>query len=100
MKNETIRKLKNMRLPAFAETYQKQIENETEYQSLSFHERLALLADAEYDSRHNNNIQRLIKNAHLLFVNHLKNRWNKFSEADISGNLATTIGRLLSNDIV
>ena len=63
MKNETIRKLKNMRLPAFAEAYQKQVENETEYQSLSFHERLALLADAEYDSRHNNNIQRLIKNA-------------------------------------
>jgi len=62
MKNETIRKLKNMRLPAFAEAYQKQVENETEYQSLSFHERV-LLADAEYDSRHNNNIRRLIKNA-------------------------------------
>ena len=63
MKNETIRKLKNMRLPAFAEAYQKQVENETEYQSLSFHERFALLADAEFDSRHNNNIRRLIKNA-------------------------------------
>jgi hypothetical protein len=63
MKNDTIRKLKNMRLPAFAEAYQKQVENEMEYQSLSFHERLALLADAEYDSRHNNNIRRLIKNA-------------------------------------
>jgi DNA replication protein DnaC len=63
MKNETIMKLKNMRLPAFAEAYQKQIENEAEYQSLSFHERLALLVDAEYDSRHNNNIRRLIKNA-------------------------------------
>ncbi|ACV63037.1 IstB domain protein ATP-binding protein [Desulfofarcimen acetoxidans DSM 771] len=63
MKNETTRKLKNMRLPAFAEAYQKQVENEKEYQSLSFHERLALLADAEFDSRHNNNIRRLIKNA-------------------------------------
>ncbi|ACV61337.1 IstB domain protein ATP-binding protein [Desulfofarcimen acetoxidans DSM 771] len=63
MKNETTRKLKNMRLPAFAEAYQKQVENETEYQSLSFHERLALLADAEFDSRHNNNIRCLIKNA-------------------------------------
>lgn len=63
MKNETIRKLKAMRLPAFAEAYQKQIENEMEYQSLSFDERLALLADAEHDSRHNNNIRRLIKNA-------------------------------------
>lgn len=67
MKNETVRKLKNMRLPAFAEAYQKQVENEIEYQSLSFHERLALLTDAEYDSRHNNNIRRLIKNAK--FVN-------------------------------
>jgi DNA replication protein DnaC len=56
-----------MRLPAFAEAYQKQVENEIEYQLLSFHERLALLVDAEYDSRHNNNIRRLIKNAR--FVN-------------------------------
>ena len=59
MKNETIKKLKTMRLPAFAEAYQNQADNETEYQSLSFHERLALMVDAEYDSRHNNNIKRL-----------------------------------------
>lgn len=65
MKNETLRKLKHMRLPAFAEAYQRQVENEIEYQSLTFHERLALLVDAEFDSRHNNNIQRLIKNARL-----------------------------------
>ena len=65
MKNETLRKLKNMRLPAFAEAYQKQVENEIEYQSLSFHERLALLTDTEFDSRHNNNILRLINNAKL-----------------------------------
>lgn len=67
MRNETITKLKAMRLPAFSEAYQKQAENEMEYQSLSFHERLALIVDAEYDSRHNNNIKRLIKNAR--FVN-------------------------------
>ena len=30
---------------------------------MSFHERLMLLVDVEYDSRHNNNIKRLIKNA-------------------------------------
>lgn len=63
MRNETIAKLKAMRLPAFSESYQKQAENEIEYQSLSFHERLALIVDAEYDSRHNNSIKRLIKNA-------------------------------------
>ena len=63
MKNETIKKLKAMRLPAFAEAYQKQVDNETEYLSLSFHERMMLMVDAEFNSRHNNNIQRLIKNA-------------------------------------
>jgi DNA replication protein DnaC len=65
MKNETLRKLKAMRLPAFAETYQKQVENEIEFQSLTFHERLALLVDTEYDSRHNNHIRRLIHNANF-----------------------------------
>ena len=54
-----------MRLPAFAEAYEKQIDQEAEYGSISFHERLMLLVDAEYDSRHNNNIKRLIKNAKL-----------------------------------
>ena len=63
MKNDTLKKLKAMRLPAFADAYQKQIYHEDEYNSMSFHERLMLLVDAEYDSRHNNNIKRLIKNA-------------------------------------
>ena len=63
MKNETIRKLKNMRLPAFSEAYQKQVEDEMAYQEISFHERLALLVDAEHNSRHNNNIIRLMKGA-------------------------------------
>lgn len=63
MKTDTLKKLKAMRLPAFAEAYEKQINQEPEYGSMSFHERLMLLVDAEYDSRHNNNIKRLIKNA-------------------------------------
>jgi DNA replication protein DnaC len=63
MKNETIRKLKAMRLPAFSDNYQKQIEQEAEYVSMSFHERLALMVDAEHDARHTNNIRRLIKDA-------------------------------------
>ena len=52
-----------MRLPAFAAAYQKQIEQEAQYCSMSFHERLMLLVDAEYDSQHNNKIKKLIKNA-------------------------------------
>ena len=63
MKTDTLKKLKAMRLPAFAEAYEKQINQELEYGSMSFHERLMLLVDAEYDSRHNNNIKWLIRNA-------------------------------------
>lgn len=65
MKNDTLKKLKAMRLPTFAEAYQMQNDRKPEYQSMSFHERLMLLVDAEYDSRHNNNIKRLVKNARL-----------------------------------
>lgn len=46
MKNDTLKKLKAMRLPAFAAAYQKQIEQEAQYCSMSFHERLMLLVDA------------------------------------------------------
>jgi len=65
MKNDTFMKLKAMKLPAFAQAYQDQIDNEQEYLSIPFHERIMLMVDAEFDSRHNNNIQRLIKNAHF-----------------------------------
>ena len=37
------------RLPAFAEAYEKQIDQEAEYGSISFHERLMLLVDADYE---------------------------------------------------
>lgn len=63
MNNDTMKKLQKMRLPAFAQAYREQMEHDKEYVSMSFQERLALLVDAEYDSRHNNNIKRLIKNA-------------------------------------
>jgi len=63
MNNDTLRKLKHMRLPVFAQIYQDQLEDEMAYLSMSFQERLALMVDAEFDSRHNNNIKRLIKEA-------------------------------------
>lgn len=63
MKNDTLQKLRMMKLPVFAQSYQEQLDLEPEYLSLSFHERLMLMVDAEFDSRHNNNIKRLIKNA-------------------------------------
>lgn len=70
MKNDTLKKLKSMRMSAFAEAYEKQINQDAEYTAMSFHERLMLLVDAEYDSRHNNNIKRLIKNRSFLTLPH------------------------------
>ena len=76
------------RLPAFAEAYEKQIDQEAEYGSISFHERLMLLVDAEYDSRHNNNIKRLIKNA-------------KFSDSSMFlGNIEYLLDRHLNRDLM
>ncbi len=88
MKNDTLKKLKSMRLPAFAEAYQKQLEQEAQYQSMSFHERLMLLVDAEHDSRHNNNIKRIIKNA-------------KFSDSSaFLGNIEYLPDRHLNRDLL
>ena len=88
MKNDTLKKLKAMRLPAFAEAYEKQIVRESDYEAISFHERLMLLVDAEYDSRHNNNIKRLIKNA-------------KFSDASaFLGNIEYLPDRHLNRDLL
>jgi len=63
MKTETMEKIRSLRLPAFLDAYRKQVGSEMEYETMSFHERLALMVDAEHDSRHNNNIVRMIKNA-------------------------------------
>lgn len=54
-----------MKLSALASAYQRQLEKEYEFSSLSFQERMALLVDAEYDSRHNTAILNLLKKAHF-----------------------------------
>ena len=88
MKNDTLKKLKSMRLPAFAAAYQKQIEQEAQYCSMSFHERLMLLVDAEYDSQHNNKIKKLIRNA-------------KFSDSSaFLGNIEYLPDRHLNRDLL
>ena len=62
MSEQTIEKLKKMKLTRFASEYQKQKGN-PEYQKMSFDDRLTLLVDLEYDSRINHTIERNIKNA-------------------------------------
>lgn len=63
MTNETtIEKLRQMRLPAFAETFRSQMMDQS-LSSLSFEERLGLLVDAEWTSRKNNRLKKLIRGA-------------------------------------
>lgn len=88
MENDTLKKLRTMKLPAFAQAYQQQIDNEPDYQSLPFHERLMPMVDAEFDSRHNNNIKRLVKNA-----------WFSDSSA-ILGNIDYLPDRHLNRDLL
>lgn len=64
LRNETIQKLKSLRLSGFAEALQEQYESE-QYDMLSFDERLGLLIDRECARRESNRLKRLISNAHF-----------------------------------
>lgn len=57
-------KLVQMRLPGMALEYKRQMED-LGIEELTFDQRIQLLVDAEYDSRHNNTIKRLMANAKL-----------------------------------
>tara|TARA_Y100001954_G_C15598608_1_gene496820 strand:+ start:423 stop:818 length:396 start_codon:yes stop_codon:yes gene_type:complete len=61
-KNQTIEKLKNMRLNAMANQYQQHLQNNL-YNDLSPDEYFTILVDHEWEERQNNKIQRLIKQA-------------------------------------
>lgn len=60
--NETIEKLKQMRLGAMAQMHRQHIENNL-YSNCTADEYLALLADHEWESRYNRKIHRLISQA-------------------------------------
>ncbi len=61
-KNQTIEKLKSMRLHAMAEQYQHHLQNNL-YSDATADEYLGLLIDHEWEERQNAKIQRLIKQA-------------------------------------
>ena len=64
--NNTITKLHEMKLSVMAASFQKQIEDNA-MNELSFEERFGLIIDAEWTSRKNNRLARLIKNAGYAF---------------------------------
>ena len=61
---DTVKKLRQMRLPVIAEQYEIQI-SDPSYNQLSFEERFNELIDMEYESRVNHTITKYIKDAHF-----------------------------------
>ena len=64
LNQETINKLRQMKLAHFATELSNQIGDKT-FEALSFEERIGLLVDSEYDRRKNNKIKRLLHQATL-----------------------------------
>ena len=63
MNRDTYEKLRKMRLPEMASQYRKHAESPELYAAMTFDEEFSLLVDAEFDSRTNNKIKRLMKNS-------------------------------------
>lgn len=81
MNNDTILKMQKMRLPALVQNFREQLEHPELYESMTFAERVALMVDAEYDTRENNKVKRLLKqsavpesNAHMAGIEYLPDR--------------------------
>jgi len=64
--NNTITKLHEMKLSIMANSFQKQLKNNS-MRELSFEERFGLIVDSEWTARKNNRLTKLIKNAGYAF---------------------------------
>lgn len=81
MNRDTYDKLRKMKLPEMARQYKEHSESPDLYASLTFDEELTLLVDAEYDSRTNNQIRKLLRTsgvpdttAHMAGIEYLPER--------------------------
>ena len=66
LNNATLNQLHDLRLPAMAAGFKEQ-QNKTDVASLSFEERFGMLVEAEWLSRLNNRIERLVRQAGFRF---------------------------------
>lgn len=63
MINNTIERLRTMKMNSFASELERQMEDKDSYSHLGFEERLALLVDSEWNRRQDNKLTRFIRNA-------------------------------------
>ena len=69
MINNTIERLKIMKMNALAAELERQLEDAESYSQIGFEDRLTLLVDAEWNRRQNNKLDRYIRNAHFSDAN-------------------------------
>ncbi len=69
MLNNTIERLRAMKMNSFASELERQIEDSAGYSQLGFEERLALLVDSEWSRRQDNKLTRFIRNARFSDAN-------------------------------
>lgn len=97
MKNETIHKMQEIRPFAKAEAFETQLQQPERFEQLSFEERLAFFVDREYDIRRNNHLQRLLKNATLIYPNATLRNIEYLPDCHLNRNL---LKRLESNKYI
>lgn len=64
---QTVEKMKKMKMSAMAEEYQRQLANPVQFRELCFDDRLSMLVDHEADVRESNKIERLISGSGMYF---------------------------------
>lgn len=68
MNKDTYEKLRKMKLPEMAKQYKSHAETPELYAQMTFDEEFTLLVDAEFDSRTNNQIKRLLKTSGIPYT--------------------------------
>ena len=69
MTNNTVERLRAMKMNAFAAELERQLEDNESYGLLAFEDRLSLLVDSEWNRRQNNKLNRYIRNARFSDAN-------------------------------
>lgn len=65
MLNNTLERLRAMKMSAFADELERQMKDTNSYGQLGFEDRLSLLVDSEWNRRQDNKFVRFIRNAHF-----------------------------------
>ena len=86
----TVTKLREMHLSVMAAAYKEQL-SDSSFQSMSFEDRVSLIVDMEWNSRKNNYLKRLIKQANLSEPNACIEDIEYHSDRNLNKNMITRL---------